>query len=64
MLRNSIKSNWTLEEIGWDLIDGGRLEDWDGLMGWFLEYTSKNEKVLEDSPYLQRWRVVAEPYSI
>lgn len=64
MLRNSVKSNWTLEEIGWDLMNGGRLEDWDGLMGWFLEYTRKNEKVLEDSSYLQRWRAVAEPYSI
>jgi hypothetical protein len=63
MLLNSIKANWTLEEIGWHLIDGGRIEDWDGLMGWFLEYTRENEKVLED-PYLQRWRAVAEPYSI
>jgi hypothetical protein len=64
MLLNSVKSNWTLEEIGWNLIDGGRLEDWDGLMGWFLEYTRKNEKVLENSPYLQRWRAFAEPYLI
>jgi hypothetical protein len=64
MLRNSIKSNWTLEEIGWDLMDGGRMEDWDGLTGWFLDYTVKNEKVLEDSAYLQKWKTAAEVYSV
>lgn len=64
MLRNSIKSNWTLEEIGWDLVEEGRMEDWDGLMGWFLEYTNKREKVLEDYPYLQAWRVAAEMYKV
>ena len=63
MLRNSIKSNWTLEEIGWDLVNGGRIQDWDGLLGWFLEYTRENGKILEDSPYLQKWKVVAEAYS-
>jgi hypothetical protein len=64
MLRNSIKSNWTLEEIGWDLLDGGRLEDWDGLMGWFLNYTKKNGKVLADSAYLQKWKVAAKGYAV
>ncbi|MDP9409400.1 MAG: HNH endonuclease [Actinomycetota bacterium] len=64
MLRNSVKSNWTLEEIGWSLRDGGRMEDWDGLMGWFLEYTEENTKVLEGSAYLHRWRVAAEAHSI
>jgi hypothetical protein len=64
MLRNSVKSNWTLEEIGWNLMEGGRMEDWDGLMGWFLEYTKGNAKVIEDSPYLRRWKTAAEAYSI
>ena len=27
MLLNSIKSNWTLEDLGWDLMDGGRMEN-------------------------------------
>jgi hypothetical protein len=61
MLRNSIKSNWTLEELGWTLIEGGHIEGWDGLMGWFFEYTRKNEKPLED-PYLEKWWVAAREY--
>lgn len=30
MVRNSAKSNWTLEEIGWKLHEKGNLENWDG----------------------------------
>lgn len=63
MLRNSIKSSWTLEELGWTLMGGGRIEEWDGLMGWFFEYTRKNEKPLED-PYLEKWWRVAREYVI
>ena len=61
MLRNSIKSNWTLEELGWTLMEGGHIEGWDGLMGWFFEYTRKNEKPLED-PYLEKWWEAAREY--
>ena len=61
MLRNSIKSNWTLEELGWTLMEGGHIDGWDGLMGWFLEYTSKHEKSLED-PYLKKWWAAAKEY--
>ena len=62
MLRNSIKSNWTLEELGWTLIESGHIEKWDGLMGWFLEYTRKNEGLLE-YPYLKKWWKAARVYA-
>jgi hypothetical protein len=62
MLRNSIKSNWTLEELGWTLIEGGRIDEWDGLLGWFFEYIKKDTKPLED-PYLEKWWVAARAYA-
>ncbi len=63
MLRNSVKSNWTLQELGWDLLEGGDIEEWDGLMGWFFEYTKKGENLLED-PYLNKWWEAAREYAI
>jgi hypothetical protein len=33
-LRNMSKGQATLEELGWRLHPAGRIEDWDGLMGW------------------------------
>lgn len=58
MLRNSAKSNWTLEELKWTLVHPGRIEDWDGLTNWFLQYTKSHQGCLTD-PYLQRWRNAA-----
>lgn len=47
MLRNQIKSHWTLEELGWEIARPGRLEDWDGLLSWFLKYVEKHPRVLD-----------------
>ena len=49
MIRNSAKSNWTLEEIGWNLHTKGQLDEWDGLVKCFLELTNKNPKYEEDN---------------
>ena len=35
-LRNSAKSNWLLEELGWQLHEPGDLKEWDGLLKWFI----------------------------
>jgi 5-methylcytosine-specific restriction endonuclease McrA len=61
-LRNNIKSNWTLEELGWKLHDPGNIEDWDGMMGWFMDYVSKNEHVLKNDAYIAKWHKVAEKF--
>ena len=58
-LRNSAKSNWTLEEIGWKLHEPGDIKDWDGMMGWFMDYVSKNKHVLEDDAYIAKWHKAA-----
>jgi 5-methylcytosine-specific restriction endonuclease McrA len=54
MLRNSAKSNWTLEELGWELEPPGDLRQWDGLTGWFLKYVREHEHLL-DIPYIRTW---------
>lgn len=58
MLRNSAKSHWTLEELGWTLHPPGSIAAWDGLTGWFVEYTEAHPELCED-PYVKRWRRAA-----
>jgi hypothetical protein len=54
MLRNSAKSNWTMEELGWQLSPPGDIRQWDGLMSWFFRYVENHPSVLADT-YLKRW---------
>jgi hypothetical protein len=58
MLQNAAKSNWTLEELGWSLHAPGSLVEWDGLMGFFLEFVDSETSLLEDA-YLRRWHGAA-----
>jgi hypothetical protein len=53
-LRNSIKSNWLLEEIGWQLHEPGDLNKWDGMFYWFVEYIKENQGYLSDT-YIKSW---------
>jgi hypothetical protein len=46
MMRNLIKSHWKLEDLGWELLPSGRLDAWDGMMGWFLKYTEERDGLL------------------
>jgi len=55
MVRNSAKSNWTIEELGWKLYDKGNLENWDGLINCFLELTNKNP-LYEKNGYIRGWK--------
>lgn len=54
MLRNSAKSNWTLDELGWTMVPPGSISEWDGLMGWFLEFL-ENQQTHQKDAYLNRW---------
>jgi len=58
-LRNSAKSNWLLEELGWRLHKAGDLKDWDGLLEWFMEYIAVNPKTLADG-YINSWYLAAK----
>ena len=48
--RNNAKMNWTLDELGWTLHPAGDVQEWDGLLHWFLEYTAAHpETVINNS---------------
>ena len=54
ILHNSIKSNWTLEQLNWPLYERGKLEDWDGLTGLFVKLVEADLSLLQD-PYIKKW---------
>ena len=54
MLNNSIKSNWTLEELRWDICPAGDLAEWDGLTKKFISLAEATPSILSD-PYIRRW---------
>jgi hypothetical protein len=58
MLKNSAKSNWTLEELEWQLRPKGSIEKWDGLMRWYIDYTAAHPGAVS-SNYLRTWRRAA-----
>ena len=58
MLTNSIKSNWTLEQLQWDLKPKGDFHEWNGLIHWFIQQVHKDEKKLENS-YIKKWHKAA-----
>jgi 5-methylcytosine-specific restriction endonuclease McrA len=58
MLRNSAKSNWLLEELGWELYPAGELKEWDGLIHWFIDY-AKNHQEIMNVPFIFKWHKAA-----
>lgn len=59
MLRNSAKAHWTLEELGWHMVEPGEVSQWDGLTRWFTAYVAGNPTILQDA-YVRRWHRAAE----
>ena len=58
MLTNGAKSHSTMEELGWRLLPPGSLDAWDGLLGWFMTYTSDETSVLEQQ-FVKQWHRAA-----
>lgn len=58
MLRNSAKSNWTLEELGWSLYPPGDIHQWDGMLAWFMEFIAGAPNISQDK-YIGRWHKAA-----
>jgi len=48
---NTIKANWTLEELRWTLLEPSK-EEWDGLAGLFVKLMEATEI---NNPYLRGW---------
>lgn len=58
MLRNAAKANWTLEELGWQLVPPGDSKQWDGLISWFVECLEYEQSHLADK-YVRSWHRAA-----
>lgn len=54
MKNNSIKSNYTIDEIHWKLYPQGDIADWDGLTSIFLKLVDNDKELLEDG-YIKKW---------
>lgn len=54
MLRNTAKSNWTLDELGWQLLPSGDFSQWDGLTRWLISYIEEHRVEIYDT-YILRW---------
>ena len=54
MLHNSIKNNWTLEQLQWTLYPAGDYTEWDGLTGLFIKLVEQDKELLKDA-YIKRW---------
>jgi hypothetical protein len=58
MVRNAAKANWTLEELGWTLLDVPTSTTWDGLVGWARDYLAMHPEHLSDK-YIAIWHRAA-----
>ena len=54
MKRNMAKATSSLEEIGWKVYPPGNLEEWDGMLAWFIDYVENHPDVL-DNTYTKGW---------
>lgn len=61
MINNSIKSNWTLEQLRWKIEPAGKLEDWDGVTLEFVEAVNADTELLNDN-YIKRWYNGSQKY--
>ena len=58
MLHNSIKNNWTLEQLQWKLYSAGDYTEWDGLTSLFVKLVEQDKELLRDA-YIKRWYVLS-----
>ena len=59
MKNNSIKSNYTIDEIHWKLYPQGDIADWDGLTSVFLKFVDNDKELLRDG-YIKSWYNVSK----
>jgi len=62
-IRNSAKSNWTLEELGWTLRPPGDLRDWDGLVRQFVRIIDGDQSHLRDRPIRAWYRLSKDSWA-
>lgn len=52
MLHNSIKKNWTLQQLNWQLYSAGDINEYDGLTELFVKLTEADLELFSD-PYIK-----------
>ena len=52
MLHNSIKKNWTLQQLNWQLCSAGDINEYDGLTELFVKLTEADLELFSD-PYIK-----------
>jgi hypothetical protein len=60
MMRNSAKSIWTYEELGWEFLPPGNIMEWDGLKNLFIEYFEREMKNATKNDKLLHWYKLAK----
>lgn len=60
-LNNSIKSNWTLEQLKWKFYDAGDIKEWDGLTKTFIELVENDITLLSDN-YIKKWYSISKSF--
>ena len=63
MMHNSIKNNWTLDQLQWKIYPKGDIQEWDGLTQLFVEVVSHNEYLLKDN-YIKDWYRISKDLKI
>lgn len=64
MITNSIKANWLLGQLGWELLPAGAFDEWDGLLSWFVRQMEGKTEFVEQSAYYRRWYAAAKKYAV
>ena len=59
MKNNSIKSNYTMDEMHWSLYPKGDIDVWDGLSKSFIKLVECNKDLLNDN-YIKNWYKVSK----
>ena len=59
MKNNSIKSNYTIDEIHWSLYPKGDIADWDGLTKVMIQLVDNDKNLLKDA-YIKSWYKVSK----
>ena len=53
MLHNSVKSNFMLDQIGWEIKPCGDFNEWDGMLHWYVSYLDDHPDI-KGIPYFKR----------
>jgi hypothetical protein len=63
-MRNSVKAQWTLEELeefGWKKCSADQIRKWDGMTRWFFKLTDGDKSLLQNN-CIKQWHRVANKF--